>query len=152
MRPSIFTTKKKTSGRQSTTPLSVKDGKRVAKFGKYTAELGNADEKQGICVKGDKVNVAWSFLGKSAVKAAAFAAEKAAKMNVTESIECVTGQSKASRAVYEDAEKGVDIEYVLSGNNVKENIIVKEKAEEYRYTFMLDTAGLTLNFRKIILA
>ena len=36
-----------------------------------------------------------------------------------------------SRVVYEDILPGVDIEYILSFGNVKENILVKERSESY---------------------
>lgn len=53
-------------------------------------------------------------------------------------------QSKGSKAVYKNADKDTDIEYSLSGNNIKENIVVKEKSAEYRYLFALNTQGLKL--------
>ena len=52
--------------------------------------------------------------------------------------------SKISRAVYENVEENTDIEYKLQGNNVKENILVKERAEEYKYRFALNTQGLKM--------
>ena len=43
---------------------------------------------------------------------------------------------------YEDVLEGTDIEYVIKGSNVKENIIVKEKAESYTYEFTLSLNNL----------
>ena len=42
-----------------------------------------------------------------------------------------------SRAIYADVYDGIDIEYILVGNNIKENIIVKQKQDEYTYSFEL---------------
>ena len=45
-------------------------------------------------------------------------------------------------AIYENIEPNVDLEYRFIGTNIKENIIVKEKCDDYRYTFKLNTEGL----------
>ena len=45
--------------------------------------------------------------------------------------------------LYEDILDGTDIEYVLTGNDVKENIIVKEKRDSYTYTFAMIFKDLT---------
>ena len=49
---------------------------------------------------------------------------------------------------YENILPGTDIEYVLYGKNVKENIIVKERNPEsdYTYTFTLSLEGLVPDF------
>ena len=45
--------------------------------------------------------------------------------------------------VYNDIRENTDIKYVLDGNNVKENIIVKAKTDSYEYAFQLNLTGLT---------
>ena len=45
--------------------------------------------------------------------------------------------------LYEDILNDTDIEYVLTGNDVKENIIVKAKRDNYTYTFQMLVKGLT---------
>ena len=40
-----------------------------------------------------------------------------------------------SKATYKDIYSGIDLEYILVGNNIKENIIVKEKQSEYSFSF-----------------
>ncbi|MBE6673891.1 MAG: hypothetical protein E7596_02155 [Ruminococcaceae bacterium] len=42
-----------------------------------------------------------------------------------------------SKAIYENIYDGIDIEYILVGNNIKENIIVKEKQDTYTFSFEL---------------
>ncbi len=42
-----------------------------------------------------------------------------------------------SKAIYENIYDGIDIEYILVGNNIKENIIVKEKQDSYTFSFEL---------------
>ena len=48
-----------------------------------------------------------------------------------------------SRIIYRDILEGVDVEYVAESLNIKENIIVKQRAEGYSYTFELSLNGLT---------
>jgi len=48
-----------------------------------------------------------------------------------------------SSVTYADILPGVDIEYVLSSLDIKENIIVKERTSSFVYTFTLDVNGLT---------
>ena len=54
---------------------------------------------------------------------------------------------------YSNVMKGTDIEYVMNGNDIKENIIVKSRQNEYEYGFMLALDGLvpTLEDNVIIL-
>lgn len=49
----------------------------------------------------------------------------------------------SSDITYPDILNGVDLEYVIVSNSIKENIIVKEPADSYQYTFTLDLNGLT---------
>ena len=42
-----------------------------------------------------------------------------------------------SKAIYENIYDGIDLEYILTGNNVKENIIVNSEQDNYVYTFEL---------------
>ena len=47
-----------------------------------------------------------------------------------------------STLLYEDVYPGVDLEYTAYGYNVKEQIIVREKQQSYRYDFLLELEGL----------
>lgn len=51
--------------------------------------------------------------------------------------------SLVSKAFYENIYDGVDIEYILVGNNIKENIIVKEKQDSYTFAFELKLNNLS---------
>ena len=44
----------------------------------------------------------------------------------------------SSRVLYRDVLTGVDLEYIVDPGMVKENIIVKEKANDYQYKFSLN--------------
>ncbi len=47
-----------------------------------------------------------------------------------------------SAVKYNNIRSNTDLEYVLIGNDVKENIIVRSRADSYSYTFRLDLGGL----------
>lgn len=49
----------------------------------------------------------------------------------------------SSSIIYTDILDGIDIEYIVVSNSIKENIIVKELSDSYSYTFTLDLNGLT---------
>lgn len=48
----------------------------------------------------------------------------------------------SSGAIYKDILPSTDLEYIISGGSIKENIIVKEKCDSYTYTFELKLKGL----------
>ena len=54
-------------------------------------------------------------------------------------------ENLSSTIVYEDILDGVDIEYIVHSLNIKENIIVKEKKDNYSYTFTIELNNLTAN-------
>ena len=49
----------------------------------------------------------------------------------------------SSNIIYKDILNGTDLEYIVVSNHIKENIIVKESAETYSYTFTLALNGLS---------
>ncbi|MBO7303798.1 MAG: hypothetical protein J6V09_01055, partial [Clostridia bacterium] len=61
----------------------------------------------------------------------------------TELGKLMTLENLNSTIIYRDVLSGVDVEYVLTSNDIKENIIVKEKSEEYVYVFTLKLNNLT---------
>ena len=52
-----------------------------------------------------------------------------------------------SKAIYTDIYDGIDIEYILVGNNIKENIIVKEKQDTYTFSFELKLNKLSAELK-----
>ena len=51
-------------------------------------------------------------------------------------------ENLSSSIIYDDILAGVDLEYVVESLNIKENVIVKERADEYVYTFEIKLNGL----------
>lgn len=59
-----------------------------------------------------------------------------------QSLEEVASIDNQSSIKYKNVSGNTDIEYVLVGNDVKENIILHSVADEYSYSFKLDLSGL----------
>ncbi len=120
----------------------------VTKAGACKTEITKAHVKKSVKVQKKDKEIAWTFLGKqSAAMPCALSAQSAPAVTSVLQVENKADRAKSytlSRAVYENAETQTDIEYCLHGNGVKENIIVKEKSDEYRYVFALDTKGLQM--------
>ena len=62
--------------------------------------------------------------------------------NMTQLQKLQTVDRISSTVLYENILDGVDMEYVVISNNIKENIIVKELSNSYNYTFTLSLNGL----------
>lgn len=73
----------------------------------------------------------------------AVAAEVTNPENVFQTAEDAQNADFSSSVLYEDVLPGVDLEYVVDPGTVKENIIVKERADAYSYEFSLDLTGLS---------
>ncbi|MBR3918336.1 MAG: RHS repeat-associated core domain-containing protein [Clostridia bacterium] len=54
--------------------------------------------------------------------------------------------AKHDTICFADVENGADYEYSVSANGVKEEIIIKEKANVYRYAFVLECKNVTAQF------
>ncbi len=55
----------------------------------------------------------------------------------------------SSVIVYEDILDGIDVEYVIDSNDIKENIIVKERKASYVYSFTLKLNNLTATLSEL---
>ena len=57
-------------------------------------------------------------------------------------------QNVADGLVFDDVISGADMEYHVTGSGVKENVIVKEKADVYRYPFALKCENVIATFNE----
>ena len=105
------------------------------KEGKYSIEISESKKGNNVCFSKKGIGLTWEYLGKK---------DSSDELVLDSKLKVENHNRRNSRIKYENIEVDSDIEYVLSGNNLKENIIVKEKSDEYVYSFMLDTKGLSL--------
>lgn len=59
------------------------------------------------------------------------------------------GFARTDALVFESVQDGTDYEYSVRGNGVKENIVVKEKSDVYRYPFVLHMENVTAEFDEV---
>ncbi len=69
--------------------------------------------------------------------------EKRIETQRFDTIEEAAAVNNKSSIVYENVKTNTDLEYVLDGNDVKENIIVKSMGGSYVYRFTLSLTGLS---------
>lgn len=132
--------------------LTEKEDCFEGKIGKFKAEVSKVHKGKAVKVSQNNLSVSWEYLGKgnssteNIQRVATFsdAAVPETVLNVEKQVNGVSEIDKSSKAVYKNAETNTDLEYNIQGNNIKENIIVRECAEEYKYRFALNTAGLKL--------
>ena len=63
--------------------------------------------------------------------------------DVFSSVEEAAMFDTSSMITYTDALPGVDLEYIIKGRSVKENIVVKARSDSYSYRFALELEGLS---------
>ena len=64
-------------------------------------------------------------------------AASAALVKATQIDDEANAKETSDRVVFEGAENGADFMYTLTGSGVKEDIVIREKADVYRYSFLL---------------
>ena len=104
--------------------------------GKHTIKFANnSNSSKLVAIKQGNFKISFNLVGANKSKGMTVTNPEAHSEDATE-LERLTVVKKAvSSVMYEDILDGVDLEYVVNGNNIKENIIVKEKSGEYVYQF-----------------
>ncbi len=137
----------------------------------FKTRISKADQKRAVRVGKKDLQVTWEFKGKqknpngSTPVVLNAGSEVSTLVSFDETAECpVTtleigehskdrhknqnrkhkGRKLCDRAIYNNAENQTDLEYRLYGDHIKENIIVREKSDDYRYAFALQTQGLQM--------
>ncbi len=109
-----------------------------ANLGNFKAELTKEIGKSAINVFGKDMSVSWEYLG----------VDKPKERKTTPTIKVKKKDEKnlivGSEAHYKNVDEGIDIQYVMNGNNVKENIIVRKKQDNYSFKFAYKLNGLEL--------
>ena len=122
-----------------------------AGLGRYTANFIGGEAGESLEVSDGNRAVSWEYLGNSPKLltdhtdlARIRRGKSHSKLKVKSKIPGVMNISKSGQVVYQNAEGNVDLNYKISGNSVKEDIIVKEKGEEYKYYFAINVKDFTL--------
>ncbi|MBR2464151.1 MAG: hypothetical protein IKB41_01805, partial [Clostridia bacterium] len=121
----------------------------LSALGKYTAKISKTSENETVEISNETDRISWEYLGAnksifSAPRNVNASTKRKSKLSVTKSSKDSMNLSHASRAVYKNAEGNIDLDYLLEGNGIKENIVIKEKSDSYHYYFLLRVAGFEM--------
>lgn len=120
------------------TGVSNKQGKLSIKF------ANNSNSSKLFAIKDGNYQISFHVVNANKSKAASVMnPDTNVDTNATLLEQITTVKKGTSRVIYADILDNVDIEYVVIGNTVKENIIVKEKADSYEYMFDMKLNKLT---------
>ena len=117
--------------------VEAKNGNRSIKF------AGNSNATGLLTIKDGSYQIRFSLVDANKSKAAMVQNPEAHAEDAS-ALEKITDVKKGvSRVLYEEILDGVDLEYVVIGNSVKENLIVKERADSYSFSFDMRLNKLT---------
>lgn len=117
--------------------VEAKNGSRSVKF------ANNSNAAGLLTIKDGSYQIRFSLVDANKSKAA-MVQNPGAHSEDDSALEKITDVKKGvSRVLYEDILDGVDLEYVVIGNSVKENLIVKKRADSYVYSFDMRLNKLT---------
>ena len=125
--------------------LEEKEDVFESKSGKFKTRLSKVHKGKKVTISKSDKQLSWEYLGKQVTETINESAGSTDEtvLRVKNGVEGAVKHINSS-AIYENIEKDTDLEYRLYGENLKENIIVKERSENYKYLFELKTAGLKL--------
>lgn len=94
-------------------------------------------------MKFDGYELSWGLASKKVNKTSPVVEKSSVPADLDENERAMTLENLSSFVRYENIFDGIDLEYVIRGNDVKENIIIKKAQTSYSYTFELKTKKLT---------
>ncbi len=127
--------------------LEDAEGGYSARFGKYKAKLSDGETTERVEVIGDKNAFSWEYLGTRRPEKLDVRDHAHRKRTSKAKLESrVPGKfgGASSKVVYENSDGNVDLEYIVKANSIKENILVKGKADVYKYYYALDAEGFNI--------
>ena len=113
----------------------------------YTIKRNNLDinisasseEKTDLEVNNNKYSVSFNMIGASAAEAKVEDKEKIDDSGLASALEL---PNISSTVTYAGIQSGVDLQYTMYGNDVKETIVINEKQDNYTYSFNLNLENL----------
>ncbi len=97
----------------------------------------NSNSSKLLTIKDDNYKINFGLIGANGVKGITVTNPQEVDSSTTKLEQFTIVKKNVSSVIYEDILTDVDLQYIVIGNDVKENIIVKSKSESYSYTFSL---------------
>jgi len=132
-------------------PQSMADGQKITLANKgYTIGFGVSADNRGVSLQSEARLTGVEALASSALLADGVSVEEpAADESLTDAEkirkqndEKMKVENQESAVVYENVFPGADLEYIVSGTGIKENIVQNSPQDGYIYNFDIDLAGL----------
>ena len=113
--------------------------------GKWSVKFANnSSSSKLVAIKDSEYKLSFHLVNANKSKAATVIQPDLSENDESSVLERILIVKKGiSRVKYSDILDGVDIEYVMVGNSIKENIIVKNKSGNYQYVFDMKLNKLT---------
>ena len=99
-------------------------------------------------MKFDEYEVSWGLASNNVNNVSPVVAGKPSFEDLDENERATALENLSSVVRYANVFDGVDIEYVVRGNDVKENIVIKEKQDSYSYKFEIKTKKLNASLEE----
>ena len=133
--------------------LKSEDNGYHAQLGIYTAKFSKSIENETVELSNGSSSISWEYLGTNHNMFAnhsgdAKVVKRKSKLSVSSCIQDHLKLATTSRVIYQGAEGNVDLDYRIEGNGIKENIVVKDKSDGYRYYFLLRVSGFNIKKSK----
>ena len=123
------------------------DGYR-ANFGNHSVHISDKEANEKVVISDAESSISWEYIGvekpdfaDNSKKGKGTHTKKKGRTKVEPSIPSGKKIGASSKVCFEETEGNVDLEYVISGNKIKENIVVKSAAEVYKYFFVFNVSG-----------
>ena len=123
------------------------DGYR-ANFGNHSVHISDKEGNEKVVISDAESSISWEYIGvekpdfaDNSKKGRGTHTKKKGRIKVEPSIPSGKKIGASSKVCFEETEGNVDLEYVISGNKIKENIVVKSAAEVYKYFFVFNVSG-----------
>lgn len=127
-------------------PQNFSNGQKVSATNKgYTISFGANQDKKVCSDKHNAVikNVEELSSGRLAERVAAITVSAAGENKIaTYNDEAMAVKNQSGAIVYEDVFDNAELEYIVTSNSIKENIVVNEKQDEYEYSFNMNFGEL----------
>ena len=112
--------------------------------GKLNIKFANNSSSSKLMeIKEENYKVSFHLVGANKTKAATIVNPEEHDENATSLDRLTIVKRGISKVLYSDILDGVDLEYIVIGNKIKENIIIKDKADIYQYEFDMKLNKLT---------
>jgi YD repeat-containing protein len=99
----------------------------------------DAHSNQLVRIKSDKYKVTWDYLDEDVNSSEA---QVGSVQTTKKEKQQFAAENVSSGVTYNDIKPGVDLQYLLEGSRMKENIIIKEIQDKYEFLFEMKVKGL----------